>query len=231
LLVWIPAWAWRTNELPGKRRAWASSLTSHDNQGTSAFKHGRAYDRFQRGPVGDRGVPELRAGEVDEATPRPKDAPGHRPGPRKGGERSGEAGIDPPTQLLGSSYHDLSVRESQLLDGELEEGGSLGPALDEQDPDQRLRDGDDDAGQPCSGPEIAGDIVLVHQRRCAEAIEDVAIPDARTVRTRDGTERDRSTGQEILVPEEGSGLRGAERESELSGLPDQDLRVAHRCFT
>ena len=135
------------------------------------------------------------------------------------------------TQLLGSSHHHLSVGQSQLLDGELEEGGSLGPALDEQDPDPRLRDGDDDPRQPCSRPEIARDIVLVHQRRCAEAIEDVAIPDPSSVRTRDGTERDRSTGQEILVPEEGSGLRGVERDSELRGLPQQDLRFAHRCFT
>jgi len=134
-------------------------------------------------------------------------------------------------QLLGSSHHHLSVRESQLLDGELEEGGSPGPALDELDSDQRLRDGHDDPRQPCSGPEIAGDIVVVHQRCCAEAIEDVAIPDPGSVRTRDGTERDRPMGQEILVPEEGSGLRGVERDSELRGLPQQDLRFAHRCFT
>jgi hypothetical protein len=71
----------------------------------------------------------------------------------------------------------------------------------------------------------------VQQRRCAEAIEDVAIPDPSSVRTRDGAERDRSTGQEILVSEERSGLRGVERDSELSGLPQQDLHFAHRCFT
>jgi hypothetical protein len=59
----------------------------------------------------------------------------------------------------------------------------------------------------------------------------VAIPDPSGVRTRDGTERDGSTGQEILVPEEGSDLRGVQRDSELRGLPQQDLRFAHRCFT
>ena len=207
------------------------SLTSHDNQGTSAFKHRRAYDRFQCGPVGDHGVPELGAGEVDEATPGPKDAPSHRPSQRKGGEGPGEARIDLSTQLLGSPHHHVLVRQPQLSDGELEEGGSLGPALDEQDPNPRLRDSDDDPRQPCSGPEIARDIVLVHQRRCAEAIEDVAIPDPSGVRTRDGTERDSSTSQENLVPEQGGGLRGVERDPELRGLPQQDLRFAHRCFT
>jgi hypothetical protein len=48
---------------------------------------------------------------------------------------------------------------------------------------------------------------------------------------RDGTERDGSTSQEILVPEEGGGLRGVERDPELRGLPQQDLRFVHRCFT
>jgi hypothetical protein len=71
----------------------------------------------------------------------------------------------------------------------------------------------------------------VYQRACTEAIEDVAIPDPIGVRTRDGTERDGSTSQEILVPEEGGGLRGVERDPELRGLPQQDLRFVHRCFT
>jgi hypothetical protein len=215
--------------MPGKRRA--SSLTSHDNQGTSAFKHRRAYDRFQCGSLGGHGVPELGAGEVDEATPWPKDAPSHRPGPWKGSEGPGEARVHLSTHVLGAPHHHARVRQPQFLDGELEEGGSLGPALYEQDSDSWLRDGDDDPRQPSSRPEIAHDIVPVYQRRGPEAVEDVPIPDPSSVRPGDGAERYGSPSQQILVPQEGCGPGGIERDGELRGLPQQDLRFAHRCFT
>ena len=101
LLVWGRASAWRTNELPEKRRA--SSLTSHDNQGTCAFKHGRAHDaldRRSRRSLGGRGPA---AGEVDEPSPRSEDPEGPSPGfvdrrerPREGDVHVAGHVLDPP---------------------------------------------------------------------------------------------------------------------------------------
>ena len=230
LLVWRRASAWRTNELPEKRRA--SSLTSHDNQGACAFKHGRAQDaldrRSRRRP---RGSP-TRSRRSRRAVRPVGGSPGPEPRPRRSA-RTPSRGRRPPSPATSSTRpgDHGGVRQTQLLDRELEERRPLGAALDQQHPDPGERDGDDHARQPGPRTQVGGLVDALDDRDRPEAVQGVAFPYPGRVRSGDRSERHRPVGEELLEPAESGDLRRVQEHPEVARLCSEGVVVAHRCFT
>ena len=139
------------------------------------------------------------------------------------GERPGEADIDVPTQLLGSSHHHRAALDSPSSWTATRGRPPAWPLLSTS----RTRTSRASAtattipGSPAPDPRSHSDIVLGAAGRSTEAIEDVALPDPSSVRTRDRPRAGPPGDQELLVPVGGCGLRGVERDPELRGLPSR----------
>lgn len=161
------------------------------------------------------------AGEEDQPAARSEERLRHPPGSVGRRERPRRAQVGRSRfKVLRAASEDVGVTELQALNGELEKSHPSALGLHEPHPELRNGDGQDDAGQPRSGPQIQRQPVgLPNLGCCTQRVQDVSIPDPAPVGSCDESKRDRLLQEEGLEGQElpGSAFREGDAEAGCGG--------------
>lgn len=182
------------------------SLSGHDNDGPAAFK-GRLPGHSHPGVCRDVVGSEALASPIDEGSATSHEITGDGPGPLRIPEASRQAGVEARPELFGRIREDAHVEELELLDDQLEEGGSSLSRLGEGDVEVRPSHPDRDAWKPGSRAEIHGLLSVVREEgHPAQAVQDVPGAKVRAIRGRDDPPRNRVLEEELLIENEARSL-------------------------
>lgn len=156
--------------------------------------------------------------EVDQSPPRTKERFGEPPSFGRGSERTSEAQVDGVVEILDPAGRDRGVREAEPLDRQLEEPHASAPGLDQGQVEEGESHGEDETRKSRSRAEIVRIPVGRFDHSAGpQAIQDMALSQARSIRACDHPCGDRSLEPESLELQKGARLRRGQRYAEVSG--------------